>query len=111
MTAHNLHRQVLPDRPKIEVKLTRDSVCAGDDSDAPHERLVEAYSFVDPDAFVEQFWTGYLPSVNGVGHSWTVSLNGKAIALITTSKIETMVASIDFEDANVIHFEYHSAAY
>ena len=93
MIADNLRRPVLRDRPKIEVKLTRDSVCAGDDCDAPHERRVEVYSFVDPEAFVEQFWTGYLPSVNGIGHSWTVSLNGKAIALITTSKIETMVSN------------------
>ena len=65
MVTDNLRRPVLPGLPKIEVKLTRDSVCACDDCDAPHE----VYSFVAPQAFVEQFWTGYLPSVNGIGHS------------------------------------------
>ena len=35
--------QVLKARPKIPVVLTRDSVCAGDDCDAPHEKTVEVY--------------------------------------------------------------------
>ena len=103
--------QVLADKPKIEIVLTRDSVCAGDDCEAPHERRVEVYSFADPYEFVKQFWTGYLPSVRGVGHSWTVLLNGKEIALMTTTRIEPKVPTIEFEAENAIYFVYHSATY
>ena len=55
--------QVLKARPKIPVVLTRDSVCAGDDCDAPHEKTVEVYSFVDSEAFAREISSGYLPSV------------------------------------------------
>ena len=103
--------ETLADRRTVAITLTRDSVCAGDDCEAPHERRVEVYSFIDPHAFVSQFWTGYLPSVRGVGHSWTAFLNKKAIALITVTEIEPMVSKIDFEDENSIFFEYHSATY
>jgi hypothetical protein len=42
--------EVLRDRPKLYIRLTRDSVCAGDDCDAQHEKTVSVYSFVDPTA-------------------------------------------------------------
>ena len=103
--------EILADRPKVEITLTRDSVCAGDDCEAPHERRVEVYSFTNPYKFVNQFWTGYLPSVRGVGHAWTVMLNGKAIALLTTTTIEPKVSRIEFEANNAIYFVYHSATY
>ena len=105
------HSEVLNDRPKIKVKLTRDSVCAGDDCDAPHEKTIEVYSLTDPSAFVSQFAAGYLPSVAGYGHSWTFSLNGKPISAITTTSIEPKVSTIQFEDENTGYFEYHSATF
>lgn len=66
--------QILNNRPKIPVILTRDSVCAGDDCEAPHEKTVEVHSFVDPEMFAREISSGYLPSVAGVGHSWTCVL-------------------------------------
>ena len=39
---------VLKDRRKIQFKVTRDSVCLGDDCDAPHKKEIECYSFLDP---------------------------------------------------------------
>jgi hypothetical protein len=33
--------RILKSKPKIVIVLTRDSVCAGDDCDAPHEKVVE----------------------------------------------------------------------
>jgi hypothetical protein len=101
--------EVLKDRPKIEVTLTRDSVAAGDDIDTPHEIVVEVYSFVDTEAFVNQFSTSYLPSVAGSGHSWTVELNGRPIALITENGIEPKAISVEFDQHNSLHFRYHSA--
>lgn len=103
--------EVLKDRPKISVKLTRDSVSAGDDIDAPHEKIVSGYSFVDTEAFVNQFSTGYLPGVAGVEHSWTVELNGRPIALIRKNGIEGKAIAVEFDEHNSVHFEYHSARY
>jgi hypothetical protein len=103
--------QVLKGRPRIPVVLTRDSVCAGDDCDAPHKRIIEAFSLVDPEAFVREVSSGYLPSVAGVGHSWTCVLNGVRMADITTSGVRVFVRETPFADENHVHFVYHSATY
>jgi hypothetical protein len=101
----------MPDHQNIKVTLKRDSVCAGDDADAPHERAVEVFPFVDTRSFVEQFSTGYLASVDGVGHSWSVFLNGQHIATMTVHDIEPKVPKLSFEDENSLFFKYHSATY
>jgi hypothetical protein len=98
-------------RPKIPIVLTRYSVCAGDDCDAPHERTIEVYSFVDPETFAREISSGYLPSVAGVGHSWTCVLNGVRTAEITTSSIRALVHESPFSEENRAHFIYHSATY
>jgi hypothetical protein len=103
--------QVLKARPRIQVVLTRDSVCAGDDCDTPHEKKVEVYSFVDPEAFAREVSSGYLPSVAGVGHSWTCELNGVKIAEIGHSGIRVLVRESPFSDENRAHFVYHSARF
>ena len=103
--------QVSNARPKIPVILTRDSVCAGDDCDAPHEKLVEVYSFVDPEAFARAISSGYLPSVAGVGHSWTCVLNGVRLAEVSSSGIRALVRDSPFLDENRAHFVYHSAQF
>jgi hypothetical protein len=101
--------QVLKAKSKVPVILTRDSVCAGDDGDAPHEKTVEVFSFVDPEAFARAVSSGYLPSVAGVGHSWTCVLNGVRIAEVTSSGIRALVRENPFSDENRAHFVYHSA--
>lgn len=103
--------QVLKARPRIPVVLTRDSVCAGDDCEAPHEKTVEVYSFVDPEAFAREVSSGYLPSVAGVGHSWTCVLNGVRFAEVTSSGIRALVRESPFSDENRAHFVYHSARF
>lgn len=103
--------EVLKGRERIVVNLTRDSVCAGDDCDAPHEKSVEEYSFLDPVAFARAISSGYLPSVAGVGHTWTCVLNGVKIAEISTSGIRGLVPSTPFAEGNSAHFVYHSASY
>jgi hypothetical protein len=103
--------QILKAKPKIEVVLTRDSVCAGDDCDAPHEKKINVYSFLDPEVFAKEISTGYLPSVAGVGHSWTCVLNGIKIAEIKNSEIQTLVRESPFSEENHAHFVYHSATF
>ena len=103
--------RVLKNRPKIAVTETRDSVCAGDDCDAPHEKKIEVLSFLDPEAFANATAYGYLPSVAGVGHSWTCVLNGSKIAEISGSGTRPLVREAVFSEENRVHFVYHSAPY
>ncbi len=103
--------QILKDRPKISLILTRDSVCAGDDGDAPHEKSINTYSFVDPEALARESSSGYLPIVAGVGHSWICVLNNVKIAEIKTTGIQPLVKVIEFNESNRIHFEYKSSSY
>jgi hypothetical protein len=102
--------QILKARPKIQVVLNRDSVCAGDDCES-HEKTVEVYSFVDPEAFARAVSSGYLPSVAGVGHSWTCVLNGVKIAEIGNSDIRVLVRESPFSEENRAHFIYHAARF
>jgi hypothetical protein len=103
--------QVLRDRPKLRIRMTRDSVCAGDDCDAPHEKTVSVHSFVDPTALVSHLSSGYLPTVSGTGHSWDCLLNGQLIASILVSGVCPRVTEVAFAENNDVHFKYHAASY
>jgi hypothetical protein len=103
--------QILKEKPQISVVLTRDSVCAGDDCDAPHEKTIRTPSFLDPEVLVRETSSGYLPSVAGIGHSWICILNKTPIAEIKTTGIKPLVREITFDEENKIHFSYKSARY
>lgn len=102
--------KVLKERPKIQVVVNRDSVCAGDDCES-HVKTVEVYSFVDPEVLARELSSGYLPSVAGIGHTWTCVLNGVKIAEIAHSGIRALVRESPFSGENRAHFIYHSAAF
>jgi hypothetical protein len=95
----------------VRVVLTRDSVCAGDDADAPHEKTVTVPAFLAPSELARVLAEGYLASVAGVGHSWTCVLNGVKIAEITVSDIRALVRETPLSNENRAHFVYHSARY
>lgn len=101
--------QVVRGRRKVRAVLTRDSVCAGDDCDAPHEKSVKISSFVDPREFARELSSGYLPSVAGIRHKWTCQLNGVNIAEISRSGIRALIGETPFAKHNRVHFVYHSA--
>jgi hypothetical protein len=103
--------QVLKDRPQVSVILTRDSVCAADDCDAPHEKTIKIHSFIDPEALAREVSSGYLPSVAGIGHSWICVLNDIKIAEIQTIEIQPLVREATYNEINRIHFVYKSATY
>jgi hypothetical protein len=103
--------QVLKDRPLISVILTRDSVCAVDDCDAPHEKAIKIHSFIDPEALAREASSGYLTNVAGIGHSWICVLNNIKIAEIKTTEIQPLVHEATFDEKNRIHFVYKSATY
>ena len=103
--------RVLAARPTVTLRLTRDSVAAGDDVDSPHGRVVEVHSFVDPVALVDHLRPGSLPSVDGREHSWTCRLNGRPIATVRGNGASTHaeVREVAYEDPNHVHFSYTSA--
>jgi hypothetical protein len=103
--------KVLKGGPKLPIRMTRDSVCAGDDVDAPHEKTVSVHSFVDPTALVSHLASGYLPSVKGVGHTWDCILNEKCIATVSVSGISPKVTEVRYAEVNHLHFAYNSATY
>lgn len=97
---------------KVKITITRDSVAAGDDADAPHERLIEiAPGRCDTVAFVRMIADGYLPRVKGVGHSWSAFLDDRLVASITVTDIQPKCAEIVLEADNSLHFKYHSATF
>ena len=102
---------ILKDKPNIKLTLTRDSVCAGDDCDAPHTKKVVVHSILDSVVFVKSVASGYLPSIAGAGHSWTCSLNGQRIGVVRSSGIDELIPQVSFLKENTVHFSYHSATY
>ena len=102
---------ILRDRPSVSVRLTRDSVCAGDDCDAPHEKTIEMPSFTDPQAFANHLSASYIPSVAGVGHTWDCLLNGNIVGTISTKGFRTKLREVHYEEENHVHFRYYSAMY
>ena len=103
--------QILKNRPNLKIRLTRDSVSAGDDIDAPHGKTVETHSFLDPVALASHLYSGYLPTVSGIGHTWDCVLKGKVVASISSEGIASRVSEITYDTNNHVHFVYHSARY
>ena len=102
---------VVKDRRTLKIRLTRDSVAAGDDLHAPHEKIVEVYSFVEPVALINHVYPGYLPQIAGIGHSWDCVLNGRIIATITVEGVAPRVSELSYGLENLLHFSYRSATY
>lgn len=103
--------KIIQARPRITFHLTRDSVCMGDDCEAPHERQVETPSFTDPVQLAQELAAGYLASVKGSGHTWDCVLNGTVIAVVSPNGSAKAVGEVNYADSNCVHFIYHSATY
>jgi hypothetical protein len=91
--------------------VTRDSVCAADDCDAPHNEVVTMPSFLNPSDFIREFMIRYsLPMIFGGKATWTCHLNGEKIAVVaqqwTSPKVTT--TEIKFIANNKLHFSYHA---
>jgi hypothetical protein len=101
-----------PANGRRTIILTRDSVCAGDDADAPHERRVELGTLLDAVALAEQLAANYLPHVAGNGHSWDCVVNGRSIARVTPD-LKATPTEFDFEPGRTeaVHFKYNSSTF
>ena len=104
---------VLESESAVSVRLTRDSVCAGDDVDAPHERQAEVPRFTDPAELAAHLQSGYLARVAGRGHSWSCRLNGRLVATVhgNGERILAQTGELSYEPVNSVHFAYHSASW
>ena len=66
----------------MKIHLTRDSVCAGDDVDAPHTRTMSFADEMPLDSVVDEISrSGYLASIVGGKATWSV-VAGQPIAVI-----------------------------
>jgi hypothetical protein len=100
------------------IKVERDSVCMGDDVNAPH-----SYSFKLPcDAILNDVFTHlagkrYLASVAGRDHSWEAITGKKSLAKFVANNKEPEASArlsnkvSDYESEGVLHvrFKYNSA--
>lgn len=99
--------EVVPGLRELELLVTRDSVAAGDDVWAPHEKTFKTPAFTDPVVLVGNIYPGYLPLVAGTGHSWSVLLNDRLIATISGGRVRSESSPV-YDGRNVMHFVYNS---
>ncbi|MBZ6067968.1 hypothetical protein ACKC5O_10970 [Aeromonas schubertii] len=81
----------------VQINVERDSVCMGDDIDAPH-----SYSFTLnskatlQDIFIKLAKDNYLANVAGNNHSWVAKISREEIAVIEgNSKLPKPNSSLD----------------
>ena len=101
------------------VKVERDSVCMGDDMDAPHSYSfnVSSESTLD-EVFKHLEWKRYLASVAGKNHSWEAIIENKSVALFKENNQRPEPAAELSKNVSVyttgsilsIWFKYNSAA-
>ena len=96
---------------KIQIKLTRQSVCMGDDA-SDHTKIINISLQRSTTETIMGIAKEYLARIAGYGHSWTCILNGEKCAIIEGNcKNITSVSDTSFSETNELHFDYHSATY
>ena len=91
--------------------LTRDSVCMGDDVNAPHTKILSLSNYKISEHSIGEICWNYLPNVAGVGHSWECHINNILIALIRVEKIEIITDEIFLNENNEMFFKYNSSKF
>lgn len=66
----------------LPLKVTRDSVAAGDDADAPHERHLRVDAGTPLDVIISHAASGYLALIAGGYATWVALLDGEPIAVL-----------------------------
>lgn len=102
----------------ILINVERDSVCMGDDVNAPH-----FYSFKLPinttlnDAFEHLSQQRYLPSISGINHFWEILIDDEFIAKIignnhipeSSSKLSSTLLEYTTNGILNVRFKYTSS--
>ncbi len=104
---------------KLQVQVTRDSVCMGDDVDAPHSyHFKSEISSTLAEVFAHLERKNYLASVAGLNHKWSAIINAKTVAFFNGNNkkpepISTLALPIEHYANNgsvKIKFKYHISA-
>lgn len=67
----------------ILIQITRDSVCAGDDCDAPHLRQMEVSEMMPLKFLIQDILeSGYLAKISGGRATWLIEI-GEPVGLVT----------------------------
>lgn len=101
----------------MKLYLTRDSVAAGDDVDAPHLMEIEGPATEDVGAAIARVLaTGYLPRISGGKATWSVASN-RIIAVVAQQwpqpkllrSYDTSYKGLDVNEGKLrLHFNYHA---
>ena len=100
----------------MHIYVTRDSLCAGDDGDAPHTFEFDLPDGAPPSAAVERVSkSGYLPSISGGNATWSVA-SSQPIAIVAQQWAEPRhfqvlggLRDLDFGSGTLrLHFNYHA---
>ena len=97
--------------PNIEIIIKRDSVCAADDINAPHEKTIKLQGFIDSIEFIKQVKNLYsLPSIAGGKATWICLLNGETIAVVAQQwpAPKAIITELQFKENNELYFQYHA---
>lgn len=93
--------------------MTRDSVAAGDDFDAPHLISIDVSDNSRlKDAFKHLTQIQYLPTVAGRGHSWQAVINERIAANFVANKRQPKFSILlfsplkDFASNEVVHINF-----
>lgn len=97
---------------RFQIKLTRDSVCQGDDVE-DHTQVIDIDPRETSQECIMSIAKKYLPSVAGYGHTWDCCLDGAKIAVIEGNciKINPTANQVSFANGSKLYFKYHSATY
>lgn len=104
--------------PAVTLECTRDSVCMGDDCNAPNPKTLHvSSSLTDPVALGEMLGKDYLPLVAGTGLSWELQLNGVKFARVSYASegapvVEPLVAKCELlrDGSNAVYCAYRASS-
>ena len=96
---------------KIQIKLTRDSVCLTDDMQ-DHTQIIDIDPQETSQKTIMDIAKNFLPSIGGYGHTWDCCIDGAKIAVIEGNciKITPISSARFFANGNKLYFKYHSAS-
>lgn len=96
----------------IQITLTRDSVCMGDDVE-DHTKIIDIVPQRSTHKTIMNIAKKYLPNIMGYGHTWDCFIDGEKIAVINgnCNKITSTTNCLSFTDGCKLYFKYHSATH
>ena len=103
----------------IEIQVTRDSVCMGDDVEAPHYYSFSAEASTSLSTIFSHLSSrNYLASVAGRNHSWSAVVNGDVVATflgnsqipVPSDSLNLAISALSTQNCLTIRFKYKSAA-